>query len=96
MTPIIPHFANECLEQLDANDKNIWPDVEKNLLEKIEYNIVIQINGKKRDLLKLNKEHNEKEILEKVMKSEKCFKYMESRKIKKTIYVKNKLLNVII
>ena len=55
MTPIIPHFANECLEQLDANDKNIWPDVEKNLLEKIEYNIVIQINGKKRDLLKLNK-----------------------------------------
>ena len=57
---------------------------------------MVQINGKKRDLLILKKEVSEKEILEKVIKSEKSFKYLKNKEIKKTIYIKNKLINIIL
>jgi leucyl-tRNA synthetase len=96
MTPIIPHFANECLDQLKVSNNDKWPEVESGLLEKKKYDIVIQINGKKRDLLTFNQELNEKQILEEVMKSEKNSKYFKEEKIKKTIYIKNKLINIII
>ena len=96
MMPIIPHFAHECFDQLSISNDYKWPDVESSLLEKKKFDIVIQINGKKRDLLTFNQELNEKQILEKIMKSEKCYKYLKKEKIKKTIYIKNKLINIII
>ena len=95
-SPVIPHIINECLDDLKINNNLIWPEIDNSLIEKENVNIVVQINGKKRDLLKLNKKHNEKEILEKALKSKKCIKYLEKKEIKKTIYVKNKLINIII
>ena len=81
--PIIPHVLNECLEDLNENKNIKWPDVDKKLITLDDINIVVQINGKKRDLLILNKELSEKEIFNKVMQSEKCFKYLEKKEIKK-------------
>ena len=66
------------------------------LMNKNNINLVIQINGKKRDLVNLEKELSEKEILDKVMKSEKTSKYLEGKEIKKSIYVKNRLINIIV
>ena len=94
--PIIPHVLNECLEDLNENKNIKWPDVDKKLITLDNINIVVQINGKKRDLLILNKELSEKEIFNKVMQSEKCFKYLEKKEIKKKIYVKNRLINIIV
>ncbi len=94
--PLIPHISNECLEDLKISKKIEWPDLSKIQISSDKLNIVIQINGKKRDLLTLEKEFSEKEIIEKVMKSQKSLKYLEKKEIKKTIYVKNKLLNIII
>ena len=96
MMPIIPHFANECFDQLNVSNNHKWPDVESGLLRKKKYVIVVQINGKKRDLLTFGQELNEKQVLEKVMNSEKSSKYLKKQKIKKTIYIKNKLINIII
>ena len=96
MIPIIPHFANECLEELKVNKNFIWPNLKKDLLKKKEYNIVVQINGKKRDLLILDREHDESSLLEIIKSNEKCSKYLEKKEILKTIYVKNKLINIII
>ena len=94
--PIIPHLTNECLEDLKIEKRITWPDINKNLINSDNFKIVVQINGKKRDLLILKKEVSEKEILEKVIKSEKSFKYLKNKEIKKTIYIKNKLINIIV
>tara|TARA_B100001057_G_scaffold411285_1_gene426856 strand:- start:3737 stop:6277 length:2541 start_codon:yes stop_codon:yes gene_type:complete len=96
MSPIIPHFSNECLEQLKFKDKLTWPEVDKSALIKNEFTIVIQINGKKKDLIKLNKEINEEELLKKIYNNEKIMKFLNKSKIKKTIFIKNKLINLII
>ncbi|MDC0517762.1 leucine--tRNA ligase [Candidatus Pelagibacter sp.] len=96
MMPIIPHFANECSAQLNINNDYKWPEVENALLKRKEYNIVIQINGKKRDLLTVDQKLGEKQILKEVMEREKCSKYLEKKEIKKTIYIKGKIINIII
>jgi len=96
MMPIIPHFANECFDQLNVSNDYKWPDVESGLIKKKKFDIVIQINGKKRDLLTFNQELDEKQILKEIMKSENSLKYLKKGQIKKTIYIKNKLINIII
>ena len=96
MNPILPHFSNECLEQLKYKDVLSWPEIETKFLSKKEYMIVVQINGKKRDLILTNKEINEDELLEQINKNEKTSKLLKSKKIKKTIYIENKLINLIV
>ena len=94
-SPVMPHIISECLEDIKVN-KIMWPEIDKNLVGSDIIKIVVQINGKKRDLLTLEKELLEEEIVDKVLKNEKSSKYLENKKIKKTIYVKNKLINIII
>ena len=48
MMPVIPHLANECLLKLDYTKTTKWPEIEKKYLNKEEYEIVIQVNGKKK------------------------------------------------
>ena len=96
MVPIIPHFASECLElnkfQLNGN----WPSYDNKFLieEKIKY--VIQINGRKRSLIEFDRDTDEKVLLELVKKEKSLSKYFINTKIKNIIYVKNKLMNIIL
>ena len=47
-SPIIPHFAQECLSELSIKNKIVWPEANKKYLQEDIVEIVIQINGKKR------------------------------------------------
>ncbi len=96
MNPIIPHFSSECLEQLNSINEIEWPKVDDKFLIKKDYQIVVQINGKKRDIIISNKELDEKELIEKIMTNEKVIKFLKDVKIKKTIYITNKLINLIV
>ena len=73
-----------------------WPNVDKNLLETNEINFVIQINGKKRVILKMEKDITEKKLLESVRKNKNLEKFLINTKIKKVIFVKNKLMNILL
>ncbi len=96
MLPIIPHFASECLESNKFKINNNWPNFDEKLLIDNEVKIVIQINGKKRGLLNLKKDADEKIVLSKIKKEKSLDKYIENKKYKKVIFVKNKILNIII
>ncbi len=96
ITPVIPHFANECLEMIGKNNEKFWPTYDEKLVEEKELQIVIQINGKKRGLIKIDRDLDEKNIYDLILKNEKIKKYLTGVKIKKKIYVKNRLINLII
>ncbi len=96
MSPVIPHFASECLEQLGNNLILTWPEIDMKFLNKKEFNIVIQINGKKREIITTKNELSEDELIKIINKNEKVTKHLNNKNIKKTIYVKNKLINLII
>ena len=57
---------------------------------------MIQINGKKRGLIKIERDLDEKNIYDLILKNEKIKKYLTEVKIKKKIYIKNRLINLII
>jgi len=96
ISPIMPHLANECLDDLNIKDRGIWPIIEEKFLKKEKFDIVVQINGKKRDLMNFDKEISEKDLLIEIKSNEKLKKFLESKEIKKSIYIKNKLINLII
>ena len=97
--PLLPHFASECLITLNSklNLANIsWPTYDKTLIEASDCNIVIQINGKKRSLIKLPIDSKENFVVEKAKQEVNVKKYLANNNVKKQIYVKNKLINFII
>ena len=98
MMPFTPHFTSECLNELSEDPlKDLhWPKIDKNLLQKKKVNIVVQINGKKREVLNLENNISEKEVMNIVLKNNKLNKFLEEKKISKKIFVQNRLINLIV
>ena len=94
--PIIPHFSNECLNVINKNYKLSWPSYDDSLLVENTTNIVIQINGKKRGLINANLDIEEEELLKIINQEGNLVKYFVNKKIKRKIFIKNKLINIII
>ena len=94
--PIIPHFSNECLSLLGTRDNIKWPNYDKVIIEEDFVNIVVQINGKKRGLIKTKKNTEENIILENIKKEKNIMKHLNNLEIKKKIYIQNKLINIIV
>ena len=95
MTPIIPHFATECLDLLNVKDFN-WPRYDESILKEDIVNIVIQVNGKKRGLIKTKPNLSEEKLFEIIKNDETLTKHINQKNIKRKIYIQNKLMNIII
>ena len=98
--PLMPHLAEECWHKI-GNTNSIslarWPEFDKNLLAYKESLIIIQINGKKRAELKLSINASEDEVVEKAIMLKNIKNFIgEKNNIKKKIYIKNKILNLVI
>jgi leucyl-tRNA synthetase len=95
MNPLIPHFSNECLSTINESQIK-WPKVSKDELIEEEVSFVIQINGKKRTILKVKRDTTEEKILEEIKTNQEIQKFFKGQKIKKSIFVPNRLINIIL
>ncbi len=95
MIPFAPHIAFECLELFKCKTANEWPSIIQNGISE-EIKMAVQINGKTRDVLNIKKDLDQKEIDIIIHNQSKAKKYLENKKILKTIFVKNKIINYII
>ena len=95
MIPFTPHIAHECLEKHNCKNKNNWPEIDLGNLTN-EIKIAVQINGKTRDIITIKKNLGESEIVKLVQEKSKAKKFLENKKVFKTIFVKNKIINYII
>ncbi len=96
MMPVLPHIINECIKKINEEKDVKWPTVNEEFIENPICNIVIQINGKKRSIISVNKGLNEQSIIEKIKEDKSLEKHLAGKKIYKTIYIKDKILNFII
>jgi leucyl-tRNA synthetase len=96
MSPIIPHLIFECLETLKLDIFQNWPYVDKKTLENQTINFVIQINGKKKEIIKVKKDIDEKTIMELIKKEDRMIKNFKNKKINKVFFVKNRLINILL
>ena len=95
MIPFTPHLSYECLEFLNCTDFNNWPKIDReNILDEIS--IAVQINGKTKDVINIKKDMDEKGVTKLVSQSSKAKNHLDQKKIVKTIFVKNKIINYII
>ena len=81
---------------MNFNKNNSWPAIEEQYLEDINIDYVIQINGKKRSLINAKKDLKQELLFELVKKDKLVDKYLKDLSIKKIIFVKNRLMNILI
>ena len=81
--PVVPHFANECLKNLNLENNISWPEYDDNLTKENNILVVIQINGKKRGLIKSSNNLSEDALMKLIQNDEKLQKYIEDKKIRK-------------
>ena len=97
MMPIIPHLSNECFEYIKENNDTIsWPKFDEKLIKEDFTSIVVQVNGKKRGLINVKLDESEEKIINYIYKDKNIMKYLSDKKVKKNIYIKNKLINIIV
>ena len=96
LIPFTPHIAYECLELQSQDYENVlWPIVNKNIKIQEKVKIAVQINGKTKQIIEMDKDLNEKEIFNQ-FKNEKVYQQLNNKKINKTIFVKNRIINYLI
>ena len=95
-SPAIPHFAAECFEELKVLNKSFWPESEEKYLQEDKVDYVIQINGKKRAILKEKRDMDQESLLNKVKSNNMSEKYLKNKSIYKVIFVKNRLINLLL
>jgi leucyl-tRNA synthetase len=96
--PFAPHIAEELWREL-GNKKSIfeqrWPEHEPEKLERQTFELVVQINGKVRDRFEVLMGISQKETEELTLKRENVKKYLSNKKVKKVIFVPNRLINYV-
>ena len=95
-SPIIPHLTSECLYDIGANQNLAWPSVNQEYLKNENIDYVIQVNGKKRTVINAQIDIEQDKILNIAKNDNLLDKYLNNKSIKKVIFVKKRLLNILI
>jgi leucyl-tRNA synthetase len=98
ISAFIPYIANECWEKI-TKENNLssqeWPKIEDTLIKKDHFDVVIQINGKKRAIINAINNENEENVFSKSLAIKNIKVILEEKTIIKKIFIKNKLLNIV-
>ncbi|PIS08681.1 leucine--tRNA ligase [Candidatus Beckwithbacteria bacterium CG10_big_fil_rev_8_21_14_0_10_34_10] len=101
IAPFAPHMAEEIwhnLGEAKSIHQSPWPKYEEKYLKEDKIEVVVQINGKVRDRLELSQEQagNEEKVLSLVKEADKIKSYLKDKKIKKVVFIKGKLINLVL
>jgi len=104
LNPFAPHLASELWETLNARFKNArgditeqkWPDYDEGLLVEDEVEIVIQVNGKVRDRMKVSIQASEEEIKRATLALPKIQELTAGKEIRKLVVIPKKLVNIVL
>ena len=101
LNPFAPHITEEIYEQLGYScngsiSSQNWPEYDENLIASDKVIIVVQINGKTRGTLNVEPDIKQKDLSNIVLNTNAFKKYLDNYKVKKEIYVPNRLINLVV
>lgn len=100
LNPFAPHITEELWQKLKLGDGfasvSSWPSYDEDKCKDSYLEIVVQINGKVRTKLKICDQMSKEEILSLAKKDPKILEAINGNKISKEIYVKDKLVNLVV
>ena len=98
LNPIAPHITEELNQVVLGNQHTMaydpWPTFDEEKAKETKVTIIVQVNGKIRDKIEMNKDSS-KEELEKVAFASSKAKIYITNNIIKVIVVPNKLVNIV-
>jgi len=98
ISAFIPYIANECWGKITKQNNlgsQQWPKIEDIFIKKDYFDIIIQINGKKRAIINAINDETEENIFSKSLAIKNIKVILEEQNIIKKIFIKNKLLNIV-
>jgi leucyl-tRNA synthetase len=98
ISPFAPHISEELYTKLGFGksiSESSWPKYDESKLERDEVEVPIQVNGKLRGVVAVNKNAKQDEILELAKNEPEILKYLTGD-IKKVIYIPGKIFNVVV
>ena len=95
ISPVIPHFSNECMEMINVKENILWPKVDEKYLLEDNIKFIVQFNGKTRKIITSKKDTTESLLLSKIKEDNKLNEYLNDKNIQKKIFIPNKLINII-
>jgi len=99
LSPFAPHITEELWNMLGEKKSinfSAWPKWDEGLMKDEEVKIVLQINGKVRTEIMIRNGALEEEVKKQALSNEIISRHVSGKEIKKTIYVKNRLINIVI
>ena len=99
MNPFMPHLAQELWELIGERAEltfEEWPTYDNELIVSEDIVIPIQINGKRRSEITISLDESEAKVVEKAKSDDKIISYLKNTTIIKEIYIKGKILNIVI
>ncbi|MGB3862039.1 MAG: leucine--tRNA ligase [Candidatus Aminicenantaceae bacterium] len=99
LSPFAPHICEELWEMTGHRTllaQLPWPDYDPELAKEETVTIVIQVNGKLRDKFEVERDLPEDEVKEKTLGLSRIKKIVSAKEIRKIIYIKNKIVNIVV
>jgi len=99
LSPFAPHITEELWEKMGHKESIFlqkWPEYDPKLIKDEEIQLIIQVNGKLRDNLKVPADTDEETAKKMALQSEKVKKYVSGKEVRKIIFVKGRLINIVI
>lgn len=99
LSPFTPHFCDELWEKTGHAallEQEPWPNYDPGYVTEQTINVMIQINGKIRDKVEVKPDEEEAVIKEMALQSERVQQYTDGKQIVKTIFIKNKMLSLVV
>src|SRR2546421_4120842 len=99
LAPYAPHLAEELWAAL-GHERSIftaaWPAYDAGLAAAGEVEIVVQVNGKVRGRLTVSRGATEAQVVERAMQDEAVRRFVDGQPVRKTVYVQDRLLNLVV
>ncbi len=99
ISPFAPHIASELWEALGKGtglENALWPVFDPELIKSDEILVVVQVNGKVRDRITVPAESADEYVKELALSQDKVRQFMGGKEPKKVIYVKSKLVSIVV
>ena len=99
IAPFAPHVADELWSDLGNTTLTFeqeWPSFDEKLTVENNFNLVVQVNGKVRDMLPAQIGISKDDTEKLAFSSEKVQKFVDGKEVVKVIVVPNKLVNIVV
>ena len=98
LAPLAPHLSEELWEKQNAQSvfSSSWPIFDSQCLERDTMKIVVQVNGKLRANIEVDKNIEKDALIELSKENENVSKFLLNKEIIREIYVPNRIINIVI